>query len=116
MGTRASVSIVDDGVIWSIYNNFDGYEDHLGEVLKNHYNTFEKAQELILHGDASFIDKTLDECTFYHRDRGEEWDDVKPQAFTSILHAMEMYEQGYDYIFIDGEWKLINGDGAYRSF
>lgn len=115
MSTRASVSVVDNGVIWSIYNHFDGYTEHLGEILKNHYNTFEKAQELILHGDASFIDKTLDECTFYHRDRGEEWDDVKPQAHMNIQDAMENYEQDYDYIFIDGEWKLVDGE-EYRSF
>ena len=116
MGTRASVSIVDDGVIWSIYNHWDGYESHLGEVLKNNYNTFEKAKELILNGDASFLNASLDDCTFYHRDRNEDWEDVKPQASANIRDAMEKYEQGYDYLFIDGEWKLIGSNGEYRSF
>ena len=119
MSTRASISVLDElGLVHTIYNHHDGYEAGLGKMLKEHYNTQESAMNLISHGDASSVGPTVDECTFYHRDRNEDWDDVQPGKNQSIADAMETYEQGYDYIFVKGEWKLLaeGGSGAFRSF
>ena len=83
--------------VLQIYNHNDGYPDHLGYILKNYYNTYERALALILAGDTSFVDddKTAAYCT---RDGYER---VAPRCFD---HPRQ-YEE-YLYTFIDGEWKI----------
>jgi hypothetical protein len=54
MSTRARIGIeLSDGSILSAYHHWDGYESWLGRILKTHYNTRQKAAELIDGGDMS---------------------------------------------------------------
>jgi len=54
MGTRSRIGTrLSDGSILSAYHHFDGYPHWLGRQLRDHYNTTEKAQELIDGGDMS---------------------------------------------------------------
>ena len=55
-----------------IYCHWGGYLDENGKILHENYTTNKLVQELISHGDASYIDKTLKESCFYARDRGED--------------------------------------------
>ena len=54
MSTRARIGILlpDDSIL-SVYHHFDGYPEGLGVKLKEHYNTYEKASELIDGGNMS---------------------------------------------------------------
>ena len=54
MSTRARIGILlpDDSIL-SVYHHFDGYPEGLGVTLKEHYNTYEKASELIDGGNMS---------------------------------------------------------------
>ena len=54
MSTRARIGILlpDDSIL-SVYHHFDGYPEGLGGKLKEHYNTYEKASELIDGGNMS---------------------------------------------------------------
>ena len=54
MGTRARIGIqLKDDSILSVYHHWDGYPEWLGRILKTHYNSKEKASELIDGGDMS---------------------------------------------------------------
>ena len=54
MATRSRIGIeLSDGSILSAYHHWDGYESWLGRILKTHYNTRQKAAELIDGGDMS---------------------------------------------------------------
>ena len=52
MSTRATIACKqEDGRYAAIYLHFDGYHDHAGRVLKEHYTSIESAQMLVAGGD-----------------------------------------------------------------
>ena len=54
MGTRSRIGIkLTDGSILSAYHHWDGYPQWLGVNLVKHFNSFDKASELIDGGDMS---------------------------------------------------------------
>jgi hypothetical protein len=54
MSTRSRLGLeLADGSILSVYHHWDGYPEWLGRILKTHYNTKEKVEELIDGGDMS---------------------------------------------------------------
>lgn len=54
MATRSRIGIqLSDDSILSVYHHWDGYPEWLGRILKTHYNSREKAAELIEGGDMS---------------------------------------------------------------
>jgi len=54
MATRSRIGIeLKDGSVLSAYHHWDGYPSWLGRILTTHYNTREKAAELIDGGDMS---------------------------------------------------------------
>lgn len=85
MATRSTIALeYADGTVGQIYCHWDGYLDHNGKILLNHYSDPFKVRELLDLGDLSslhpnigtqhsFDDRAAGEnqCTFYGRDRGE---------------------------------------------
>ncbi len=111
MSTNASVHVkCADGNIRSIYVHWDGYVEApgVGDKLRRCYNTQELAEELILMGDCSSLADSLDDSTFYCRDRNEDWEDVQPNVYAKLQDSLDKNAQQYDYYF-DGEWYLVNG-------
>ena len=54
MATRSRIGIeLKDGSILSAYHHWDGYPSWLGRILNTHFNSREKAAELIDGGDMS---------------------------------------------------------------
>jgi hypothetical protein len=52
MSTRATIACKqEDGRYAAIYLHFDGYQDHAGRVLKEHYTSIESARTLVAGGD-----------------------------------------------------------------
>ena len=88
-----------------IYHHWDGYPTGVGETLVKHYNTYEKALNLVLGGDCStindrYIPYALRDC--------EDWESVKPTP----IREDEGIDEEYDYMFKDGQWyvRAIYGD------
>ena len=52
MSTRSRIGILlpDDSIL-SVYHHWDGYPEWLGVTLEEHFNTYEKASELIDGGN-----------------------------------------------------------------
>lgn len=123
MSTNSSITILTQGPIAdeykSVYCHYDGYLSYNGAILNEHYNTAEKVEELISHGDMSILGEKIDPdpsrehsfdkrqddvCVFYHRDRGEKWESVKPLEVFSEKECYIKNEQEYNYLFKDGKW------------
>ena len=103
MSTRSRIGyMTEDGKYESIYCHNGGSEFYNGAVLLKNYLNIVRVKELISYGDASYIEPRLDQCCFYHRDRDEDWDSVKPK----LLDLNEVYKvtEEYNYVFINGEW------------
>lgn len=83
MGTRSQIGILEpDGSVTSIYCHWDGYVEHHGPILRDHYKTEEKVRALMALGDISVLGAEIGEkhdfdhapegvCNAYGRDRGE---------------------------------------------
>lgn len=84
MGTRSMIGRYnEDGTVTAVYCHWDGYLEHNGQILAEHYTDDDKIQDLIGLGAMSALGAELGEkhnfaentghdwCTFYARDRGE---------------------------------------------
>ena len=113
MSTRSRIGILlpDDSIL-SVYHHWDGYPEWLGATLEEHYNTYEKASELIDGGNMSscYSDNEYDEekQEFVKRDPRPEYyggDDEAPilsknfDEFTRIDCWQE-----YAYVFVKDRW------------
>ena len=113
MSTRSRIGILlpDDSIL-SVYHHWDGYPEWLGVTLEEHYNTYEKASELIDGGNMSscYSDNEFDDekQQFVKRDPRPEYyggDDEAPilsknfDEFTRIDCWQE-----YAYVFVKDRW------------
>ena len=119
MATRSTIAIeLSDGKVKQIYCHWDGYLDHNGDILLNHYSDPLKAEAMITLGDISslapdydpgnddhsFDSPKLGVTIYYGRDRGET--DVGYRLFHDFEHYKRdhQYEE-YEYILRnDGKW------------
>lgn len=126
MATRAYIGVQCDDGIHAVYCHWDGYPEHAGRILKDHYSDFMKLCTLINHGDVSSIGPELGEkhsfdwfldqkdlyeknkdlwTTFYGRDRGEK--DVDHRLYASeqsFLNGASGAYAEYAYLFDNGNW------------
>jgi hypothetical protein len=103
-----------DGTVQQIYCHWDGYLEHNGKILFNHYVDPYKTRELIDMGDISSLCNTIEETKqgAYHFWRGEELRVAKFNDFQDYL-AHHQYED-YEYILRkDGHWYVQAHDDAF---
>lgn len=122
MGTRSTIALeYADGTVQQVYCHWDGYLDHNGKMLQDHYSDPFKLRQLMDLGDLSSLRPTVgtkhafsqfelraeevagfkllteDMCTFYGRDRGEDGVSAKKFKDFADYRANHQYEE-YDYI------------------
>jgi hypothetical protein len=125
MATRSRIGIMlPDESVLSVYHHWDGYPEWLGRILKTHYNSREKASELIDGGDmsscwtedrwttetiqlnpyvseANTSTKEVEYGPQYYSQRG---DDCPPRHDDNKYDYLADGEE-YAYLFtLDGEW------------
>jgi len=118
MATRSHIGKqLPDGQIKYIYCHFDGYPEHNGEILKEHYIDESKVDQLLELGDLSVLGEEIGEkqdfndrssrnpkwCLAYGRDRGK----LDVSARTEFMD--DFIDQEYNYLFVDGKWKCFMG-------
>jgi hypothetical protein len=122
MSTRSNIGVLlEDGTVQRVYCHWDGYPEHNGKILVEHYNTEELAKELVSFGDISVLAKQIhpenyhsfdqpdkDATVFYGRDRFEKG--TEPQTITMEEWENEPFTSciQYYYLFKDGEWFFKN--------
>jgi hypothetical protein len=132
MATRSTIAIEHtDGTVSQVYCHWDGYLDHNGKILLNHYNTPELAAELIRVGDISSLreqigeqhdfDERYDESdvrskwtNYYSRDRGESNTQAKKFLTFDEYVRDHQYEE-FEYIMRNGEWFVSEYSSSYKS-
>jgi hypothetical protein len=109
MSTRSRIGLeLTDGSVISIYCHFDGYPKFNGVKLVEHFNSYEKAAELIDLGDISCLwtnagwnNETLPETgPLPYSARGE---DCPPHLDANKYDYLAEGEE-YAYLFVNGEW------------
>ena len=136
MGTRSVIGVMHGDVCKAVYCHWDGYLEHNGRILQEHYDSA-KANNLVALGDISSLGKEIGEkhafshfelraeevqaykeltenwTTFYGRDRGEE--NVSWKTMTNWSQFEDFFNgcgAEYAYIMRDGVWyvKQYSGD------
>ena len=117
MATRSTIALeFADGTVEQIYCHWDGYLEHNGQILLQHYKDPFKVRDLIDGGSVSSLapsidkpeghsfDKSVDGYTvFYARDRGE--DLVKNKFKDYADYRANAQGEEYNYILRrDGKW------------
>ena len=115
MGTRSRIGIqLKDDSILSVYCHWDGYPDFNGVKLIEHFNSYEKASELIDGGDISALwtnvgwnNETLDDLgPLYYSSRGE---DLAPRLDSDLCEYLSPDgSEEYHYLFTNGQWVCYN--------
>ena len=106
MSTRSAIAIQEtkNGLVRHIYCHFDGYPEHNGKILNEHYRDPSKVKELLALGDMSALGETIDSSIFYNRDRKERLHILEPISLKELAE-----EDAYDYRYLlkehEGEWK-----------
>lgn len=119
MGTRSRIGVMHGDIVKSVYCHWDGYLEHNGRILQEHYNSA-KANNLVALGDISTLrehiaipdgidhsfEKPLPGITvFYGRDRGETGVEFKAaHTFAEFLEQCDNCGAEYYYINRDGVW------------
>ncbi len=119
MGTRSLIGVMHGDNCKYVYCHWDGYLEHNGKILQEHYDSA-KANHLVALGDISSLrknvqvpdgvehtfEKPADDITiFYGRDRGETGVDFRSvSSFDAFLHRVSDTCAEYYYIMKDGVW------------
>jgi hypothetical protein len=120
MATRSHIGKqLENGQIKYIYCHWDGYLEHNGAILKEHYTTEAKVDELLVLGGLSVLGKEIGEkqdfdnrdthnpdwCLAYGRDRDQNNFEVQIGDMSDFIY------QDYHYLFVDGKWKCFGSNG-----
>ena len=128
MGTRSRIGVMHGTVCKSVYCHWDGYLEHNGQILQEHYDSA-RANHLVALGDLSSLRANIGEkhafsqfdlraeevagyklltenmCTFYGRDRGETGTEFKVgHTFEDFLEQCDNCGAEYYYIMENGQW------------
>jgi len=120
MATRSTIAVHHaNGTISQVYCHWDGYLDHVGRLLVQHYNSQPLAEMLVNGGSISSLGERIEPIgehsfdnsekgttVFYCRDRGEELT-VEMYRDAADYRCNAMQEE-YNYIFANGVWHLAD--------
>ena len=103
MGTRSNIAYLkEDESVVVMYCHYDGYLDHNGRILLNHYNNEEEAQELVDNGYASSLSSTLEEINDGRANKD------KPETYRSLGNYMSWNVDPlfieFIYLWQDDQW------------
>ena len=133
MATRAIIAKLDDKGVKAIYNHSDGYLEHAGRILAEHYKDESKVDKLLAHGDVSIIDENIGvkidfndyktryankQCKFYMRDRGEKYKHAEQlKDETELIEFSNNCDVDFIYMFAYGYWYVydIHNGEAYNE-
>ena len=117
MSTRSRIGILlpDDSIL-SVYHHWDGYPEWLGVTLKEHFNTYEKASELIdggnmgcCYSDSEYDSETGEQisveprATYYG---GDEEAPILSKNFDEFTR-IDCWQE-YSYVFVKDRWEAYS--------
>lgn len=125
MGTHSSIAVKHGNNIKAVYCHWDGYLDHNGRILLEHYNSA-RANHLVALGNLSVLFKDIeppegvehsfnnpaeDVCVFYGRDRKENGNQFR--TYASEAEWLDQAGEEYNYLMDGGVWYVAEGKGNF---
>lgn len=123
MGTRSTIGYLHaDGSVDVVYCHWDGYLEHNGRILNEHYRDPEKVQKLVAGGSISSLAPEVGDAphdfddhdarhkitTFYHRDHGEPLEAANHyQSVEEWARLGDMHEYAYLFDPRDTSWSVV---------
>jgi hypothetical protein len=127
MGTRSFIGFVNpDNTATAVYCHWDGYPSNNGKILLQNYETHEKVSQLLSFGNISSLGEEIGtkhdfdkrpegKCTFYNRDRNEEWNSIKPKTYSNVAEFLQKCDEEYTYLFRDNKWYFRGGNDELQE-
>jgi len=114
MATRSVIAKLDSKGVKAIYCHNDGYLSNNGKILDQHYTHEVHVNHLLAEGDISSLRYTIEDTTFYMRDRGE-----KNKEATTLKDENALLEFAFEscnaevvYMFAYGSWYVYDNSNA----
>jgi hypothetical protein len=117
MGTRSTIALeFADGTVEQVYCHWDGYLEHNGKILRDHYMNPFKVKKLVALGGFSSLSETVEgTASTAYTQRGEDICIGKYKDFNEYKHEAQFEE--YDYILrqVNGKavWFVSDHDGDF---
>jgi len=110
MATRSVIAKLDSKGVKAIYCHNDGYLSNNGKKLDQHYTHEVHVNQLLAEGDISSLRDTIEDTTFYMRDRGESNKEATTLKDESALleFAFESCDAEVVYMFAYGSWYVYD--------
>ena len=126
MATRSMIGqMQDDQTILAIYCHWDGYPEHNGRLLKDHWTDRAKVKQMLDLGDMSVLGEEIGKkhhfddrdgrgngCAFYGRDRNE---DVSNTVYKMASWLECEGYMGAEFLYLqgkDGRWSVSEESGS----
>jgi hypothetical protein len=106
MATRGQIAyLANPNTIFSIYNHYDSYPEHLGTALTTHFNSDAEAEDVVMNGsDIRFID---DDGTIDRFDKGGA-EQIKGEEPEDLFNELYSHADGasadYVYVWLEDKW------------
>jgi len=126
MGTRSTIAIENlSGTFEAIYCHFDGYLEHNGKILSDHYTDTAKVRALIALGDISSLGEEVAAgpneihsfehpapgvTVAYGRCRGDQYREARVYHSFPVLQMQDSQEYTYVYSELNRVWSVARSD------
>ena len=116
MATRALIGYIENGVLTSTYNHYDGYPENLGKALENFFDSPTLAKDIANYGYISYIDPKTGEIEAANQDTPDRLDlnKLDPQdAAEKVAGLVDSYGADYAYFYnpTSMNWEHIKNNG-----
>lgn len=129
MGTRSDIIVHRTDDTWArAYCHWDGYLEHNGRILFDHYTSQSQAEELVSLGDMStlaercdkpeghtFENPTKGHTIYYGRDRGEQGTEATiGETLAAVWPEADTWTE-FTYVWDDGQWWVGDPDEGSQT-
>ncbi len=110
MGTRSCIGYKgENGKIAYVICRYDGYLEHVGRILEEHYNDMKKVVELLQGGDIASLREDLE---LTERERPYNYEQLEEYKVKIAEGEGDYLLNGggeYKYLFDEDKWHLVDG-------
>jgi len=117
MATRSLIAIEKGHDVYDAsYCHFDGYPEHNGKILKEHYKTEGIVNDLLSKGEMSCLREFVDKCEFYTQ-RGEQLHVTQNVSYEYLRKKAQDMGCEYIYVFFPAEdaWQYSETEDNFCS-
>jgi hypothetical protein len=116
MATRALIGYLENGVLTTTYNHYDGYPENLGKALNNFFNSPTLAKDIANYGYISYIDPETGDIEAANQDTPNKLDLNKmgpEDAVERVAALVDSYGADYAYFYSPNadNWDVIKNNG-----